>query len=197
MTRIQTQDAGQLIAELRTYDRDFEAIAEDAGGDFAALDDEQFNWHPSPGRWSVAECIDHLNAYGRLVLPRFEDAVEGARAKGLLAAGPFRHRFLARMFIRSMEPPATIKVKAPKLYTPAPRQSVASAIPEFLALQDALRACVRAANGLDLARIKLPSPVSPLLTLTLAEWFALTAAHERRHLWQARQVLDAAGFPRT
>jgi hypothetical protein len=32
--------------------------------------------------------------------------------------------------------------------------------------------------------------------MSLNSAFALMAAHERRHLWQARQVIAAPGFPR-
>jgi hypothetical protein len=31
--------------------------------------------------------------------------------------------------------------------------------------------------------------------MSLGAGFALMAAHEQRHLWQARQLLRASGFP--
>jgi hypothetical protein len=39
------------------------------------------------------------------------------------------------------------------------------------------------------------SPASHWIKISLNSGFALMAAHERRHLWQARRVLAAAGFP--
>ena len=36
---------------------------------------------------------------------------------------------------------------------------------------------------------------SSLIKLSLGQSFALMTAHERRHLWQAAQVREAAGFP--
>lgn len=47
---------------------------------------------------------------------------------------------------------------------------------------------LRSADGLDLARIKVTSPVTRLLRLSLGQWLAGLAGHQRRHLWQARQV---------
>jgi hypothetical protein len=53
----------------------------------------------------------------------------------------------------------------------------------------------RRAGRVDLARVKLESPASARVKLSLGETFALLAAHERRHLWQARQVKDHPSFP--
>jgi hypothetical protein len=48
---------------------------------------------------------------------------------------------------------------------------------------------------LDLARVKAPAPGLGPVKLNLHITFAWIAAHERRHLWQARQVRGHAGFP--
>jgi hypothetical protein len=50
------------------------------------------------------------------------------------------------------------------------------------------------ANGLDLARIKVPSPAGPF-KFGLGQRIALLAAHDRRHLWQAWQVRKNRAFP--
>jgi len=45
------------------------------------------------------------------------------------------------------------------------------------------------ADGLDLRRVKVPTPVVRWFGLSLGSTFAQAAAHERRHLAQARRVL--------
>ena len=50
---------------------------------------------------------------------------------------------------------------------------------------------LRLANGLDLGLVRTASPVTSLIKLTLEETFILQASHERRHLWQARNVKTA------
>jgi hypothetical protein len=55
---------------------------------------------------------------------------------------------------------------------------------------------LRQANGLDLARAHVKSPVSNLIRLALGSGFALMVAHERRHLHQARKVIAERAFPR-
>jgi hypothetical protein len=48
---------------------------------------------------------------------------------------------------------------------------------------------IEQADGLDLKRVKVVSPISSFLKFSLGMTFAQAAAHERRHLAQARRVL--------
>jgi hypothetical protein len=56
---------------------------------------------------------------------------------------------------------------------------------------------LRQANGLDLARARVRSPAASWIQVPLGTGFMAMTAHERRHLWQARRVLEAPGFPKT
>ena len=46
------------------------------------------------------------------------------------------------------------------------------------------------AEGLDLARIKVATPISRFLKMSLGAMFEQAAAHERRHIEQARRVRE-------
>ena len=61
--------------------------------------------------------------------------------------------------------------------------------------RDRLLELLRRADGVDISRAKVTSPLSKLLKLRIGAAFAILAAHGRRHLWQARQVRRQAGFP--
>ena len=56
---------------------------------------------------------------------------------------------------------------------------------------------LRQANGLDLARARVASPVVRWLPMPLGSAFALLITHERRHLVQAQRVLAGAGVSAT
>jgi len=47
---------------------------------------------------------------------------------------------------------------------------------------------VRRDDGLDLAHVRTISPVNRLLRMPLGAYFDFFIAHDRRHLWQARNV---------
>lgn len=189
-----TSPKHDLIEELRDYYEQFENIQEDALELTSPLNDLQFNWRPSPKHWSISECLAHLNVVDGLDLPAIREALDAGRAAGLTGTGPFRYGFLSRRFVRSSEPPAKLKFKAPKAYLPpsgAPKEKV---VPEFTAIHGQLLELVASSNGLDLACIKVRTPF-PLLKFSLGQRFALLAAHDRRHLRQAWEVRKHPDFP--
>jgi hypothetical protein len=172
-------------------------IQMDARGLAGGLTHQQFNWRPEPGVWSVGQCFDHLNAYHRRWLPLLEEAIERGRAQGLLHPGPYSYGFLSRWFLANMEPPAKRKFKAPRSLEPPPECQPEVVMPEFLALHERFEKLLRAADGLDLARIRVRSPVTRWIRHSLGGSFWLLAAHDRRHIYQAREVCKAPGFPAT
>jgi len=183
-----------LVEELRDYYEQLENIKEDALELTAALNDTQFNWRPASARWSISECLCHLNLADGLDVPHLTEEIERGRSAGLTGNGPFRYGFLSRLFVRSMEPGAGFKMKAPKAYKPSPGQPKDKVVAEFISIHDRLLDLISQANGLDLARIKVPTLI-PRLKLSLGQRFALLGAHDRRHLRQAWDVRKHPNFP--
>ena len=72
---------------------------------------------------------------------------------------------------------------------------MADVLTEWEASHARLEEVVRQADGLDLERIKVPSPVTNLIKYNLGMAFWIQTAHDRRHLWQAREVRNHPGFP--
>ncbi|MBA2339980.1 MAG: DinB family protein [Pyrinomonadaceae bacterium] len=193
---LMTED-GALVAELQEREIEIEAIKQKAQDLIAGLNDRQFNWQPDAGVWSIAECLTHLNVTNNQYLPVIKNAIERGRASGLYGRAPFHHGFLGNWFVRLMEPPPKRKFKAPKVFTPPRGETLESVTPEFMRIQNEISTCIRRANGSHLAKIKIASPASKLLRLSLGQSFALLGAHERRHLWQAQQVKNHPSFPAT
>ena len=170
--------------------QEFERLAADADALALPLTDEQFHQPPPDGGWAVAQCIDHLNSAARAYLPKLDDAISDAIKKGLYGEGPFSYGLFACFFIWSMEPPPKFKVKNPAVFQPGPNRSRHEITAAFRAYQVQFVDRLRQARGLDLARVKVISPASKVLRLPLGAVFEVITAHERRHLWQARQVIS-------
>lgn len=170
-------------------------IKMDARGLAGGLTHQQFNWRPAPGAWSVGQCFDHLNGFNRRWLPILEEAIERGRAQGLLHPGPYSYGFLSRWFLANVEPPAKRKFRAPRSFEPSRDCDVDAVMSEFAVLHERLEELLRTADGLDLARIRVRSPASRWIRFSLGMSFWLMAAHDRRHIYQARDVCKAPGFP--
>lgn len=184
-----------LTPEIDAFRREFERLSAEADALVAPLSETQFNWQPAPAAWSVAQCIDHLNITARQYLPSLDEGIANAIRRGQYAEGPFTYNWIGRVFVRTMEPPVRLRLKTPASFQPPPSRSRHEIMAAFRAYQVQLIDRLRQANGLDLARARVNSPASRWMRIPLGSAFAVTAAHERRHLWQAERVIANPGFP--
>ena len=188
---INASDQTILNEELREYESMFRAAQRDVHGLVDGLDDGQFNWRPGENAWSVAECLDHLVVMGAAMLPKIDEGIALARERGWRSDGPFRHGAIGNWFVRAVGPSESArkrKFKAPRLYTPTSNHSISRLLTAFTESQDRYIERVHAANGYDLARVKIASPVTRLIRFSLGQWFALLAGHQQRHFLQAQEV---------
>ena len=183
-----------LFEELRDYYEQIENIKEDVVELTAPLNDAQFNWRPAPSRWSISECLAHLNVADGLDVPLISKEIDQARSAGLTGQGPFKYGRIGRMIIRFTEPPVKLRTPAPKIYVPPAGEPKDKVVPEFLSIHDRILELIAKSNGLHLARIKVPTPI-PRLKFSLGQRFALLTAHDRRHLHQAWDVRKHPDFP--
>jgi hypothetical protein len=185
-------------AFTREWDAELERLERRIAGLERAVSPAQANWKPAPDRWSIAECLAHLNATLAAYAPGMDAALARGRERGLrggppFAAGPLAGRFILRAMRGG---PRRMKVPAPKVFRPAASALVWPAVArEQRELVEAMRARLAAAEGLDLGRIRMPSPAGWLVQLSLAQVFEIHALHGHRHLDQAERVRAAPGYP--
>jgi hypothetical protein len=183
--------------EMEDLCSDFSSLKEQVRQLSADLTGEQFLWKPDEQKWSVGECLDHLNILGGTLLPEIRQAIDRGHRNGIVAEPPFTYGFLSRAFVRGNEPSSRWKMKTFRLYQPAPAAKLEKepVVTAFMQLQDDFIEQVKRSDGLDLRRIRVASPAIRLLRLSLGAWFAATVAHEKRHLKQAHRVTQDPGFP--
>ncbi|HLK56462.1 MAG TPA: DinB family protein [Chthonomonadaceae bacterium] len=183
------------MAELDDWQEELGALVQQARFLTENLTDAQFNWHPSPDRWSIAQCLDHLNKVNLLLLPRMESEISDALPLAPDAFRVWHPSFLERLFIQTVGPNARYKAEVPKLYIPAPEGTVKDVMHTFCEANDRILACMEQAKGHDLRRIKVTSPVSGLVRMSLGAWFASAVVHTEYHIGQAKAVKAEPGFP--
>ena len=172
--------------------RQIAAITNDARRLVEGVGGEAFNRQPSPGRWSAGQCLEHLNITYRAFLPLMREATQRLTASGRRARGPVRHGLFMRWFIRDMEPPPRRRYPTGSAFFPPTEVSPGQVLAEFLQLHDDLVRLLEQVNGYDLNAVKVHSPFSAWLRYRLGSGLALNLAHDRRHLWQARNAVDAS-----
>ena len=158
------------------------------------MDDRAWRARPGTDRWSVAECVEHLNMTSRAYVASIPDALRAGRERGLTnSGGSNRLDFMGWMMVKLLEPP----IKHPKVTTtdafvPKSIEPISRTVSEYEELQRKLIALLADANELPLSKIKLASPFNARLRYNVYSAYRMIAAHQRRHLWQAEQARDGA-----
>ena len=171
-------------------------IRQEAEGLVVGMTSEQLNWSPGREQWSLSQCLAHLNATNRKMIEAIDESIRRGRQANIVSDGPFAYGFLSRMFHRMMEPPVKRKFRAPAAFVAAPGGNWEQIQADWKATHERVEALIQQANGLDLVRIKTTSPASRWIKYPLGIAFWIQAAHDKRHLWQARRVANDAAFPK-
>lgn len=178
-----------LPPQLATVKEDYLLLRERARKLCHRMDEATWSRRPASGGWSVGECITHLNITSEQFMPLLDEAIRRGRERNLTARGPFGLGFMGWALVKFLEPPYKMKRKTGATFEPANVEPMDQTLERFDYLQQELQARVDRAAGLALERLKLKSPFSAHVKYNLYATFCVLAAHQRRHLWQAEQIL--------
>jgi hypothetical protein len=179
-----TPDRVALMAELARLSFEASRIA-------GPLDEAKFNWQPDDGKgWSVGQCLEHLVRSNRIYLDAMEDpARSAAKVEGHCDPQPLEPGRLGRWFVGEMEAPKR-KYTSPKKSQPPSMCMKEATLVAFAGEQQRIIEFVRETACLDCNEIKFKNPfLYGLRTFNLATGLLVLAAHERRHLAQAANVV--------
>lgn len=180
--------------DFRTVVTKANDLAGEASSTFGHLTPSQLNWKPSPERWSVAQCFDHLLTSNKGYFPVIDNVLAGYK-RTFWQSMPVLPGLMGRLLVKSMDPASTRKVKAPKRFQPAQSDISGSVINDFVAQQQQVVAKMKSTEHLDLEKIVISSPVTAVITYSLMDAYRLIVVHEQRHFQQAKRVTEEPGFP--
>jgi hypothetical protein len=168
-----------------------EAFLDKAISEWQSMPAEQLNRQPSPTAWSAAQCLEHLNIYGRYYLPTIEKAIEKAQKP---AASTFKSGWLGDYFYRLMLPNTEgvlkSKMNAPKNAVPPSQLNTTAVVAQFIEQQEHLLGLIEKARQVNIGSIRLPISLSNLIRLKLGDTFLFLTAHLERHILQAERALS-------
>lgn len=120
--------------------------------------------------------------------------MEHAEPSDIKPKEPMQLRFHMQWFVNYMKPPVSFKSKSPKAFQPVEYADLnkETALNNYLELQDRFIKQLKKAEdyNINLNEIKVPNPVIPLIKMRVSECIAVTEAHQRRHLEQAKNTLE-------
>ena len=180
---------------LQTILEETEKNNEDAGQLVTGLSEDQLNWTSAPKKWSMAQCLDHLATTSAQFSPYFTTALSRGRERwSVNEPVAYRPTWVGGWLARQVMPATIRGLPAPRVFRPS-LSRISGALEKFIDQQGKFTGFVRAAEGLDYNKIRLRSPVTPLMRYSLADAFLITVFHGQRHLAQARRMRETPGFP--
>ncbi|GAB3330972.1 DinB family protein [Larkinella ripae] len=175
----------QLVTDTRS-------LIETAKSEFGPLTVGELNRQPAPGRWSIAQCLEHLNSYGHYYLPALEAAIQKGENEQRTALPRFRSGWLGNYFANAMRPKAdgsvSLKMKAVKSHTPAATLDAEAVLAVFLEQQDELLKLLERARRVNIQQLRIPISIARFIRLSVGDTFRFLIAHQQRHVLQAQRA---------
>lgn len=161
----------QLISQAETFRNKTEA---------------ELNFKQNPESWSVLECLEHLNLYGRFYLPEITKSIAGG--KGQYEA-IFKSGWLGNYFANSMLPKEKLnKMKTFQNMNPVNSKLDRTVIDEFLDQQKEMLHLLEASRKVSLNKTRTGISISKWIRLKLGDTFRFVIYHNQRHLVQALKI---------
>jgi len=156
------------------------------------LSNTQMITQPDPNQWSAAQCLEHLNSYGRYYLPAIEKAISGSMNNK--PAEYFKSSWLGNYFYKSMLPQENgqlkNKMRSPRNHQPGIQLNSVEVLNEFISQLETLGRLLTEARNIDLNKARVPISISPFIKLKLGDVFLFLIAHINRHILQAEKALN-------
>jgi len=187
--RFDVQSISRDIADSR---RRAQALVDSVSAD-------QLARRPDPAKWSIVECLAHLNMTATTVQKLMARGIDQAKQEKRFGEGPFSIGPKGRLLVWIAEPPPKFRIRAPKdVRPPATIDDPLQVLPDFMKAQDEWERLMREQEGLDLARVIVGQGPFRMRLAAALPWMM---AHQRRHLLQAenvkRQIFSAAPIAAT
>ena len=176
----------ELIQKLQEQTENFlkEAISE-----WQMMPSEILLKQPAANKWSAAQCLEHLNSYGRYYLPAIEMAIKSSKKKGQKPLETFATGWLGNYFTNLMKPSDKMKkMAAPKEHTPIINLDVVKVVAEFIDQQEKMLKLLEDAKSISLSDTKVAISIAKFVKLKLGDVFLFLAAHNERHILQAEKA---------
>lgn len=179
------------ISEVTT---EMETVAEDVKATFGSLAETQLNWKPAEKSWSVGQCLDHIIKTNLEFDPEFERLGSGNRKNSFWETwSPFTG--VGGRFLVNAVKTDSKKAKAPSKAIVPPSDIDADIVKRFVEHIAEVNRKVEACSAVDLHKTVVTSPFLSVFTYKFDDALTVLVEHSKRHVRQAKRVMEADGFP--
>ena len=156
---------------------------------FGELNEDQLNRKPTPDKWSIGECIDHLIVSHDQYIKKIRE-INVEKIPIGKDDTPYKESIFGKLLINSIAPENTRKTKTFKVFYPNHKIIKTSVVDDYNRSLDALIEIAEKFKGYNLNKIRISSPVSIFIRLNLGDALLIHLNHDKRHINQANKVMS-------
>lgn len=169
----------ELLINLR---HDVQTII-DYAKELELLPESTLNWKESTEKWSVLECLEHLNKYSLYYQPELRKTIAGAIPSDNKQEA--RSTWLGRKFIAMMHPDNKTRHKTFARMNPIHGSLKKEVISRFIRNQEELLEIISDAFKIDLNKGFVRVEFLKILRMNIGDTLQFVVVHEQRHINQA------------
>lgn len=170
-------------------------ITKDVRSTFGGLSDDQLNWKPGEGKWSIAQCLDHLMKSNSGFSRDFDSLASGSRKSSFFEKYSPLSGMMGRFLIKAVTDDSK-KAKAPTKKVVPPSDLPQEIVEFFCSDLDAIGKRIEPLGDVDPKKTILTSPILSIFTYSLDDAYTVIVEHSKRHVRQAKRVMESDGFPK-
>lgn len=170
------------ILELDKITQDFEMH-------FSNLTQEELNWRPYPGDWSIAQNLEHLIIVNETYYPVLASLKNNTYKTPFIAKSGIIVSFLGKTVLKAVQPDRKEKMKTFPLWEPSYSEVHSDILLMFKNHQAELQQKIADSSDLVKKGVIISSPAKRMIVYKLETAYDIIVNHEMRHLEQAKEIL--------
>jgi hypothetical protein len=177
----------QLTGEYEHAQRRLEKLVDGVSAD-------RWPVRSDPDRWSVSECIAHLNLTSEAYIPRMQKAISEAKQLPAMTRAKYRRDLKGWLLAKMVGPLPRIggkrigRVSTTAAFVPTSTDAPGVLVATFAKHQLELLRMLGESNGLQIDKVSIVSPFGEKVRYDCYSAFTILPRHQERHLQQAELV---------
>lgn len=195
-----TVNSQDLIRQLKKLNK---RLSEIVARDLPILNNEQLNWKETEDKWSIAECLLHLNYVADYYFPTTLKSIQAAQNRASKPSSTFTRGWLGHYYVSKVRLGIDNQIKN-KLETAAKYKPSAAALSEldgnqiikdFLLRQEKMDLMLVDASAINLQKVRVYAFFWGLASIRLGDMLKFLIYHTERHIVQIQRILYHDYFP--
>lgn len=168
-----------------------DTITQNFNSAFGELTADELNEQPLPGKWGIAQHIDHLIVLNNSYLAMIEACRKGTHQPPWLANLGFIPAALGNMLLKAVQPSNPKRTQTFPMWEPRQEAFDADILGQFEQHQVWVKQAITDSKDLLKAGAIISSPANRYIVIKLATVYDILISHEQRHYELAYEVCQS------